>query len=75
MAALAGVAGSLPRVRKKFDDAKINLFSMSNTMADDVTDAELDAMFRQMQALRVNVFQTNQSRVSIGPRLVPFVEK
>jgi sugar phosphate isomerase/epimerase len=62
-------------VRKKFDDAKINLFSMSNTMADDVTDAELDAMFRQMQALRVNVFQTNQSRVSIGPRLVPFVEK
>jgi sugar phosphate isomerase/epimerase len=62
-------------VRRKFDDAKINLYSMSNTMADDVTDAELDAMFRQMQALNVNVFQTNQSRVSIGPRLVPFVEK
>ena len=62
-------------VRKKFDDAKINLYSMSNTMADDVTDAELDAMFRQMQALRVNVFQTNQTRVSMGPRLVPFVEK
>ena len=48
---------------------------MSNTMADDVTDAELDAMFRQMQALRVNVFQTNQTRVSMGPRLVAFVEK
>jgi sugar phosphate isomerase/epimerase len=62
-------------VRKKFDDAKINLYSMSNTMADDVTDAELDAMFRQMQALRVNVFQTNQTRVSMGPRLVAFVEK
>jgi sugar phosphate isomerase/epimerase len=71
-------AASLDRfreVRKKFDDAKINLYSMSNTMADDVTDAELDAMFRQMQALRVNVFQTNQTRVSMGPRLVPFVEK
>jgi sugar phosphate isomerase/epimerase len=62
-------------VRKKFDDAKINLYSMSNTMADDVTDTELDAMFRQMQALRVSVFQTNQTRVSMGPRLVPFVEK
>jgi sugar phosphate isomerase/epimerase len=71
-------AASLDRfreVRRKFDDAKINLYSMSNTMAEDVTDAELDAMFRQMQALRVDVFQTNQSRVSIGPRLVPFVEK
>ena len=32
-------------------------------------------MFRQMQALRVSVFQTNQTRVSMGPRLVPFVEK
>jgi len=62
-------------VRSKFDAAKINLFSMSNTMSDDVTDDELDAMFRQMQALKVKVFQTNQSRVSIGPRLVPFVEK
>ena len=62
-------------VRKKFDDAKINLYSMSNTMADDVTDAELDAMFRQMQALKVSVFQTNQTRVSMGPRLVPFVDK
>jgi sugar phosphate isomerase/epimerase len=62
-------------VRKKFDDAGINLFSMSNTFADDVTDAEIDAMFRQMQVLRINVFQTNQTRVSMGPRLVPFVER
>ncbi len=62
-------------VRKKFDAAKINLYSMSNTMADDCTDAELDAMFRQMQALKVNVFHTNQSRVSIGPRLVSLAEK
>jgi sugar phosphate isomerase/epimerase len=62
-------------VRKKFDNAGINLFSMSNTFADDVTDAEIDAMFRQMQALRISVFQTNQTRVSMGPRLVPFVER
>jgi sugar phosphate isomerase/epimerase len=62
-------------VRKKFDDAGINLFSMSNTFADDVTDPEMDALFRQMRALRIHLFQTNQTRVSMGPRLVPFVER
>jgi len=62
-------------VRKKFDNAGIDLFSMSNTFADDVTDAEMDAMFRQMEALKVRLFHTNQSRVSMGPRLVPFVTK
>lgn len=62
-------------VRKKFDDAGINLFSMSNTFADDVTDAEMDAMFQQMRALGIRIFQTNQTRVSMGPRLVPYVEK
>ena len=63
------------QVRKKFDDAGINLFSMSNTFADDVTDPEIDALFRQMRALRIHLFQTNQTRVSMGPRLVPFVER
>ena len=73
---LSAVATDRAReVRKKFDDAGINLFSMSNTFADDVTDAEIDAMFRQMQVLRISVFQTNQTRVSMGPRLVPFVER
>ena len=62
-------------VRKKFDDAGINLFSMSNIFADDVTDPEIDVLFRQMRALRIHLFQTNQTRVSIGPRLVPFVER
>ena len=63
------------QVRKKFDDAGINLFSMSNTFADDATDTEIDALFRQMRALRIHLFQTNQTRVSMGPRLVPFVER
>ena len=61
-------------VRKTFQDAGLNLFSMSNTFADDVTDAEIDAMFRQMRELGIGLFQTNQTRVSMGPRLVPFVE-
>ncbi|HLK50721.1 MAG TPA: TIM barrel protein [Bryobacteraceae bacterium] len=62
-------------VRKKFDVVGLNLFSMSNTFADDVTDAEMDAMFRQMRELGISVFQTNQTRVSMGPRLVSLVEK
>lgn len=63
------------KVRDKFASAGINIFSISNTFADDVTDAEMDAMFRQMQALNIKLFQTNQTRVPMGPRLVPFAEK
>src|SRR5690349_130878 len=62
-------------VRKKFENAGLNLFSMSNTFADDVTDGEIDAMFKQMREPGVNLFQTNQTRVVMGPRLVPFVAK
>jgi sugar phosphate isomerase/epimerase len=62
-------------VRKKFEDAGLELFSISNTFADDVTDAEIDVMFRQMQTLNIRLFQTNQTRVSMGPRLVPFARK
>ena len=61
--------------RDKFANAGINVFSISNTFADDVTEAEMDAMFRQMQALNVKLFQTNQTKVSMGPRLVPFAKK
>ena len=63
------------KVRDKFASAGINIFSISNTFADDVTDAEMDAMFRQMQVLNIKLFQTNQTRVPMGPRLVPLAEK
>ena len=35
----------------------------------------MDVMFRQMQALNIKMFQTNQTRVSMGPRLAPFAKK
>ena len=38
-------------VRKKFDQAGLNLFSYVWTVADDYTDAEIDATFKQLQAL------------------------
>lgn len=62
-------------IRKKFDSAGLNLFSYVMTFDLDFTDAEMDAVFKQMQALKVMCFCTNQSRVDVGPRLVPYVEK
>ncbi len=62
-------------VRQKFDAAKLNLFSYVQTIDDDMTDAEIDAVFKQMQALRVPMFTTNQTRVGMGPRVAPFSEK
>ena len=61
--------------RKKFKDAGLNWFSGVNTISDDCTDAEIDAMFKQMQAMGVDRFCTNQTRVSQGPRLVEFANK
>jgi sugar phosphate isomerase/epimerase len=62
-------------IRRKFDAAGLNLFSYVMSIDLDFTDAEIDAVFKQMQALKVTCFCTNQSRVDIGPRLVPFAEK
>jgi len=62
-------------VRRKFDAAGLNLFSYVWTVGDDWTDPEIDAGFRQLQALGVRLFCTNQTRMSMAPRLVPFAEK
>ena len=62
-------------VRAKFDKAGLNLFSCVQTIDDHMSDAEIDAVFRQMQALKVPMFTTNQTRVGMGPRVAPFAEK
>ncbi len=62
-------------VRTKFDAAGLNLFSYVMTIGDDFTDAEIEAAFKQMQALKINLFTTNQTRVGMGPRIAPFAEK
>jgi sugar phosphate isomerase/epimerase len=62
-------------VRKKFDAAGLNLFSYVMTIGDDFTDPEIEAVFRQMQALKINLFTTNQTRVGMGPRIATFSEK
>jgi hypothetical protein len=63
------------QIRKRFDDGGVNLYSMSQTFADDFTDAEIDSTFKQIQALGLTLFQTNQTRVSMGPRMAPYGEK
>jgi len=62
-------------VRRKFDAAKLNLFSYVYTIDDHMTDAEIEAAFRQLQALGVPMFTTNQTRVGMGLRIAPLSEK
>jgi sugar phosphate isomerase/epimerase len=62
-------------VRKKFVDAGVTPFSYVMTFTPDMTDAEIDAIFRAAQALGVSVFSTNQTKVEMGPRLVDFADR
>ena len=62
-------------IRRRFTRANIDLFGYVVTFSDDFTDAEIDRSFQFAQSLGVNVIGTNQTRVPIGPRLVPFAEK
>lgn len=62
-------------IRKKFDDAGINLFAYVMTFAEDFPDEEIDAVFQQSKALGVGIIGTNQTTVGMGPKLVPFAEK
>jgi sugar phosphate isomerase/epimerase len=62
-------------VRRRFDAAGLNLFSYVQTIDDDMTDAEIDAVFRQMQALDVALFTTNRTRMGVAPRVARFAEQ
>lgn len=62
-------------IRKKFDASGIDLYSYVMTIGDDFTEPEIEAVFKHMQALSVDKFCTNQTRVAMGPRIVPYAEK
>jgi sugar phosphate isomerase/epimerase len=59
----------------RFRNAGLSPFSYVITFTWDMTDPEIDAIFRHAQALGVKVFSTNQTKVELGPRLVPFAER
>jgi sugar phosphate isomerase/epimerase len=61
-------------IRRKFDRAGVELFGYVVTFADDFTDLEIERAFQFARALGVGVIGTNQTRVTMGPRLVPFAE-
>lgn len=63
------------QIRKKFDAAGVDLFSYVMTIGDDFTDAEIDAVYRHMQALGVDKFCTNQTRVGMAARFAPYSDK
>jgi sugar phosphate isomerase/epimerase len=62
-------------IRKKFDDAGIDVFGYVMTFAEDFPDEEIDVVFRQAQALGVSIIGTNQTTVGMAPKLVPYAEK
>jgi sugar phosphate isomerase/epimerase len=62
-------------VRRKFVDAGVTPFSYVMTFTPDMTEAEIEAIFRHASWLGVNVFSTNQTKVEMGPRLAPFADR
>ena len=62
-------------VRRRFDEAGLNLFAYSLTLADDFTDDEVAATFRAVRAMGVRLLGTNQTRVAMAQRVVPLAEK
>ena len=72
---LSAPADTFRTIRRKFDQAGVTLYSYVMTIGDDFTDPEIDAVFRHMQALGLDKFCTNQTRVGMGPRMAPFAGK
>jgi sugar phosphate isomerase/epimerase len=61
-------------VRKKFDDAGINLYAFNLSFNDSFTDAEIDRGFDLAKALGVPVI-TASATVTSAKRVAPFAEK
>jgi len=61
-------------VRKKFDDAGINICAYNLSFNDGFTDEEIDRGFEMTKAMGVSLI-TASSTLSTAKRLVPFVEK
>lgn len=66
--------GEFKRVRKKFDDAGIVLYSYYYDFRDDLTDHEIDYGFRMAKALGVNKI-TSSSNISTVKRIDPFASR
>jgi sugar phosphate isomerase/epimerase len=61
-------------VRKRFDDAGIEIYAYNYSFLDDFTDEEIDRGFLMTQALGANII-TASSTLSVAKRVAPFAEK
>src|SRR5207244_8758714 len=61
-------------IRKKFDDAGINLYSYTMNYRDDFTDEELEKTFEEAKGLGVNNIATS-TQLPMAKRLLPLAEK
>jgi sugar phosphate isomerase/epimerase len=62
------------QVRKKFNDAGIQIYAYNYSFTDDFTDEEIARGFQMTQALGANII-TASSTLSCAKRVVPFAEK
>src|SRR4051794_19887219 len=61
-------------IRKKFDDAGIEIYAYTLNFRDDFTDAELDKCFEQAKALRATTIASS-TQLTVAPRLASFAAK
>lgn len=61
-------------VRKKFDDAGINLYGYNLTLDMHATDEEIDRAFLMIKALEVDIM-TSSTTVPVAQRMAPFADK
>ncbi len=61
-------------VRKKFDDAGINLYAYNLTLDQDASDEEIDRSFEMTKALGVGIM-TSSTTLPVARRMAPFAEK
>ncbi len=61
-------------VRKKFDDAGVDIYAYTLNFRDDFTDDEIDKCFEQTYALGVKIIAAS-TQLTMAKRLAPFAEK
>jgi sugar phosphate isomerase/epimerase len=61
-------------IRKRFDDAGIDIFAYTLNFSSDFTDEELDKCFEQAKTLKVYTIASS-TQATMLPRLKPFAEK
>jgi sugar phosphate isomerase/epimerase len=61
-------------VRKKFDEAGIDVYAYTINFRDDYTDEEIDKGFQHAKAIGVNIISCS-TQLTMAQRLAPFAEK